>query len=428
MCIANKTKGLILFLLSFTSYSTIAQSGLYAIFDASQNSYIDLGVGNNLGCLDTLSDGDSMTITLSVRWTDLNGTNVGNWANLFTASDSTGSGDNGVWWVQHNNNNTKFEFALHTSSRTYIQSTTKPVDGTWYHLAMTYDGSTMKLYVNGNLESSRSKTGNIRQFPAKTKLNIGRWANPGNAYRKFCGNIDNISVWNCALSASQIDSLRTNPTSQIGASCDTAGLIGYWNFNNNTADDMTPCGNNGEIGSGTTLPVELIGFNVTGNDDVVQIQWQTASEINNDYFKVEKSTNGTDWEIVSEVTGAGNSSQTTNYKTMDLLSSKGLWYYRLSQTDFDGTTTYSEIRAYLWHKSGKGTISIYPNPTKQWINIVGLDSGTDLKIADVYGKNVTGAVVINEVSHQQVSVNLEALPPGIYVVQLPSGSKKIVKQ
>lgn len=133
-----------------------------------------------------------------VRWSDKNAAGVGEWANLVTMADSTGSGDNGVFWVQHSQTNSKFEFAINTTSRDYLQSNTTPLNNVWYHIAMVYDGSlasgNMKIYVNGVLDASRNKTGNIRTFPSPSRLNFGRWPNAGNNYRRFNGKMDEITV------------------------------------------------------------------------------------------------------------------------------------------------------------------------------------------------------------------------------------------
>ena len=68
----------------------------------------------------------------------------------------------------------------------------------------------------------------------------------------------------------------------------------------------------------------------------VKTIWQTASELHNDYFIIEKSSNGYDWEQSGIVNGAGNSNQVLNYNFIDYFPYLGLSYYRLTQVDFDG--------------------------------------------------------------------------------------------
>ncbi|NDF33978.1 MAG: LamG domain-containing protein [Euryarchaeota archaeon] len=208
-----------------------AQTGTTFTADATMDTYIDFGRGLDIEALDTLKDGDQLTITFWMRWLDKNNADVDNWANIFTLSDSSGSGDNGVFWMQHKNDNSKLEFAIHSTGRNYIQSSTTVQDSEWYHVAAVYNGSlfsnNMRLYINGSQESSRNKTGNLRATPNKSKLTAGRWSNPGNDYREFHGELDEISLWNIALSEDQIDTLMVNHEAITGTGCYTAGLLGF---------------------------------------------------------------------------------------------------------------------------------------------------------------------------------------------------------
>ncbi|MCR9251185.1 MAG: hypothetical protein NXI20_12220 [bacterium] len=104
------------------------------------------------------------------------------------------------------------------------------------------------------------------------------------------------------------------------------------------------CGNNCNIvgdnlnDTGTAiLPIELISFNAEQKSNSVILNWSTASEINNDFFTIERSYDGIIFEVIEEVRGAGNSSSTLNYEYQDHPDYNGAIYYRLSQTDYDGT-------------------------------------------------------------------------------------------
>jgi hypothetical protein len=85
------------------------------------------------------------------------------------------------------------------------------------------------------------------------------------------------------------------------------------------------------------LPVELIDFNANLIDDSkTLIEWSTASENNCDYFIIDKSKNGFDWDYLSKVSGHGNSTQQIDYRIVDNYPTQGITYYRLTQVDFDG--------------------------------------------------------------------------------------------
>ena len=96
------------------------------------------------------------------------------------------------------------------------------------------------------------------------------------------------------------------------------------------------------------LPIELLSFTLyKNNNNDILLKWTTASEINNDYFTIEKSNTDIDFEILTNVRGAGNSSQLLNYSYIDYNPYNGINYYRLKQTDYDGQYSYSEIIAII---------------------------------------------------------------------------------
>ncbi len=92
------------------------------------------------------------------------------------------------------------------------------------------------------------------------------------------------------------------------------------------------------------LPVKLIAFNAVLENNRVNCTWETASEVNNDYFTIERSVNGDDFEDVGTIKGRGNSSTNSRYHFTDNNPFEGISYYRLKQTDFDGKYSYSSIQ------------------------------------------------------------------------------------
>jgi Secretion system C-terminal sorting domain len=110
------------------------------------------------------------------------------------------------------------------------------------------------------------------------------------------------------------------------------------------------------------LPVELLSFSASNADGKsVMCEWTTASEINNDYFTIERSDKHDIFEEIGKVDGAGNSTDILNYSFTDKSPLNGINYYRLKQTDFDGNFTYSPIVAVNF--SPESTFSLAPNPT-----------------------------------------------------------------
>jgi len=178
--------------------------------------------------------------------------------------------------------------------------------------------------------------------------------------------------------------------------------------------------------------VEWLHFNAKHIDGVVLLEWATASEQNSDYFDVERSKNGTDWENFYKKAAAGFSSTTKSYSVIDKNFYNGISYYRLKQVDFDGKFKYSDI-AFVNVSTNKVDINIFPNPTRDILyleisefNLIN-STKIDCVIFDIYGNEV----VRNNISTQKTSINLQPLSKGAYYVQLNTGNytfmKKIIK-
>lgn len=106
------------------------------------------------------------------------------------------------------------------------------------------------------------------------------------------------------------------------------------------------------------LPVELTSFDCMSNKINMQLNWVTATERNCDYFGIERSSDGNNFEEIGRVEGAGNSNSTKKYTYTDENPLIGINYYRLRQVDISGETTYSHLSTCLFQKN-KTKINIY---------------------------------------------------------------------
>lgn len=205
----------LILILVFIGFYTKSQHGLNVVFNGNDaNSQIDFGLGSGLTNIKDLPSSDKLSITLWVKWGVKS--NADARANMFTL-DSEGSGDVGVFWVQSSSDNKNLEFKVSTTGGTsFVTSTTELLEGNWYHLGLIYDGSNVKIYINGILDKELSRTSNIAALPADAKLYMGRWA--ASPSRRFDGSIDEVSIWNNALTSTQINNIMDNPESVTGAS------------------------------------------------------------------------------------------------------------------------------------------------------------------------------------------------------------------
>ncbi len=128
-------------------------------------------------------------------------------------------------------------------------------------------------------------------------------------------------------------------------------------------------GGNGDGFSVTTitnspLPISLVSFDASVNNGIVYLKWETSSEIENDFFMIERSKDGITFEPLTKVEGAGTSTQRLNYQARDTNPYHGTSYYRLSQTDFDGTISYFRVLVVRIEDFAEIT-KLYPNPVER---------------------------------------------------------------
>ncbi len=160
------------------------------------------------------------------------------------------------------------------------------------------------------------------------------------------------------------------------------------------------------------LPVELKSFTATKDGDRVTLKWTTATEINNNYFMIERSADGNHWQEIKRMSGAGNSTSEITYEWGDEAPLTGTSYYRLGQTSMDGHIAYSETKI-LQYSTDKNKISIYPIPNAgNTITISGISNYNNHELTVI---NSTGAnLVAIKLSSSQVT--LPKLDPGIYII------------
>ncbi|MDF3026962.1 MAG: repeat protein [Fluviicola sp.] len=180
----------------------------------------------------------------------------------------------------------------------------------------------------------------------------------------------------------------------------------------------------------TPLPVTLLSFSAELNDKKeVVILWQTASETNNDYFVVTRSTDGYHWEEISKVDGSGNSSGLISYASLDENPYSGISYYRLKQVDFNGHTSYSELAAITIDGYSGRQVIIYPNPAMNEISIESAGSETDSYLLyNCQGQEISSQTKIIESSKNSLKIDVSQLPAGIYLLKTLTQSGKFYKQ
>ena len=168
------------------------------------------------------------------------------------------------------------------------------------------------------------------------------------------------------------------------------------------------------------LPVKFVSFKVAKYDNSsVLITWQTATEQDNDYFAIEKSTDGVVFTEFTRIKGKGTSSNISSYKTMDFQPQTGNNYYRIRQTDKDGSSTYTPVSTIQFSASGT-SISVFPNPTSSAITLQ-----ADYSVNSRYQlSDLTGNVIENKpINSGRLQINVGQLPAAIYTLNILRNNK-----
>jgi hypothetical protein len=169
------------------------------------------------------------------------------------------------------------------------------------------------------------------------------------------------------------------------------------------------------------LPITLISFTAQCRENDILISWSTASEINSDYFVLERSKDGFKWDSITTIKAAGTSNSIQNYSFTDKSNTEGTIYYRLRQVDMDGTEElYGPISSKCLNKENK--FSIYPNPASNSFTIQLSEYGNNgnalIEIYDHIGKMMFKQEIKLTNNTYTLYFQNENLPKGIYFVRL----------
>ncbi len=187
---------------------------------------------------------------------------------------------------------------------------------------------------------------------------------------------------------------------------------------NTDAVDGFDAGNSDDSG----LPISLIAFNAVAQDAQVLVSWKTATEINNQFFLVERSLDAENFEVIASLEGAGNSNTELNYSFIDKNCPAAIVYYRLTQVDFNGNkTTFYTVSVNRTSESNE-LKNVYVNNQTLQVEL-GLLSNETTKVSliDVNGKLIEFCLS-NPSENQLITFDLSELSRGIYFIKLEQGN------
>jgi len=227
-----------------------------------------------------------------------------------------------------------------------------------------------------------------------------------------------LTHWNSGTS--KWDKLNANTTGSNGSGTATAsdGRI----KSTSPQSDFSPF----NLGSGSTnnaLPIDLLSFHTICSHDVVDVDFSVVSQVNNDYFLVERSVDAMDWEVVGQIEGAGNSNTQMDYTFVDANPISNLSYYRLTQVDYDGKSkTFYPVSTTCGGSTGGLPIDVYPNPAWNEVTVeMDLDNfqGDNVyyTLTDATGKAVISDYVQLDKGFNKQKLDISKLPNGVYILR-----------
>ncbi len=353
-----------------TYYFNNTRSDAYGVnpFSAANTSFVVDRFGNANSAMEIANQSSTANIPLIPR---------GNFSRTIS-----------IWYKTNANNNTPifsygaaaanqtFGLYLGTNGNPIFQAHTNDKDfggnyaaSMWQHAVITFDGSVVKMYMNGILKGTQSYS-----------LNTG-----GNGDFKLGGIgfsviVDNLDIYSVALS-----------------DVDVANLYVYGN-----------------------LPVVLSSFTAQLKNRITNLLWSSATEINTSHFDIEYSNNGSEFAKVGSVQAQGNSSTAKQYSYQHIINEQPVHFYRLKMVDKDGKFAYSNI-VRLKNAVKSFEASVYPTVVTNaaTLSITSKEKGNAvITVTSMDGKRMLQKNIVLIEGSQTMPLHLENLTKGSYIVSI----------
>lgn len=231
-----------------------------------------------------------------------------------------------------------------------------------------------------------------------------------------------VNLIDCSYSSS-----GTEEANIFGASVGEVYMIMMTNYANEVGSfTFSQTGGSGSTNCAIVLPVELGDFNLQTVDRAVELFWETESELENDYFSIERKIGDGSFIEIGQLAGAGTTMDITKYDFTD--ESPSLTeanYYRLKQVDFDGSINYSLVKSAAFNISN---FAVYPNPSSDafFVNTDGLKNAT-IQILNVSGQVVMTQAVVKENATTRIDCQ-NKIEKGTYILRLVQNGKSLHQQ
>ncbi len=179
------------------------------------------------------------------------------------------------------------------------------------------------------------------------------------------------------------------------------------------------------ITTSACLPIKLTSFDAEViNNEIVELKWVTETEVNNNFFTLERSSDGINFENLFKVDGAGNSNVTLSYQKNDSDPLLGTSYYRLKQTDFNGDYEYSNIISVTLDRNFDN-ISIYPNPLDEYGYLTfnsKIDGYVKVEIMNIIGEKIHEKKYDTKIGSNKIKFSSKKMTQGVYFFKISNNT------
>jgi len=180
------------------------------------------------------------------------------------------------------------------------------------------------------------------------------------------------------------------------------------------------------------LPVELLNFAAKKEEEQVILNWQTLTEVNSDYFEIEKRTEENSFRKIGKVAGNGFSEEIKNYQFIDTKPENGTNYYRLKEVDTDGKFAFSETVSVDFDNGKEPDFAFYPNPSpagKFRLEYFALQAEEIMmRVYDVTGKLILTQKKSLEAGKNQLQLDFSTINKGIFIVKIENENWRTYKK
>ncbi len=251
------------------------------------------------------------------------------------------------------------------------------------------------------------------------------WENAATSGINNCANLK-IGRWN-GSSWNNVTSSTTGTCTGTGSgTVASTAVVASASFNRPFTFGSTSAGNI------DPLPVSWLDFTATGIDNKkVNVNWSTATEINNEGFTIERSADGKNFTALAFIAGAGNSNSIRDYSFIDEHPLSGISYYRIMQTDVNKNYTFSNTESVVMNALDL-TFNVFPNPSSGELYLSNILSGEEIQINlyDMSGRVILSKSVSGSGEKDVVTI-LDAgsnIGKGIYLITISSNSKALQRK